>query len=66
MQKLTTVYERVSKSGRRYLAGRLGELTMLIFEDREPSADGQKTFSVMLAQRGDAAQRDDANREPNQ
>lgn len=59
MIKLTTLYSRESKSGKRYLAGRLGNLNIMVFKDEKNKTDeGQDIYSVMLDERKES-KRDD-------
>lgn len=51
MIPLTKLYERTSRSGNRHLSGRLGDVNILVFPDREPTEDGTKTYSVKVAER---------------
>jgi hypothetical protein len=49
---VTTLYERVSKSGRRYMMGRWGKTRLLLFQ-ADPTPDGTPTLNLELQKAGE-------------
>jgi uncharacterized protein (DUF736 family) len=51
LQKLTSLWKKTSKKGDTYLAGRLGDMRILVMANKNRSSDDEPTHVVLLAPR---------------